>query len=40
MVPGEGGDWAEQFEKEAELRTSSNGGFWDRLEREWEDLAK
>ena len=37
MVPKDGSEWVEQFEKETEL---ANGGFWDRLEKEWEDLAK
>ena len=40
MVPKDGSEWAEEFEKEAELGATANGGFWDRLEKEWEDLAK
>ena len=40
MVPKDGSEWVEEFEKEAELGATANGGFWDRLEKEWEDLAK
>ena len=40
VVPKDGSEWVEEFEKEAELGTTTNGGFWDRLEKEWEDLAK
>ena len=31
-------DWSEEFEKEVAANT--NGGYWDRLEKEWQDLAR
>ena len=38
-----GDGWAKEFEdkgKVLEPASDTNGGFWDRLERDWQDLAK
>lgn len=40
MIPKDGSEWVDQFEKEVESGATANGGFWDQLEREWEEAAK
>ena len=40
VVPKNGDEWVEQFKKEEEFGATASGGFWDRLEKEWEEMAK
>ena len=37
VAPGNSKDWAEQFSRQTE---SEDHEFWERLEREWNDMAK
>lgn len=38
VAPGESKDWAEEFAKQREDESSE--GFWERLEKEWEEMAR